>query len=276
MNKKLTIAMATYDDYDGVYFSIKSILLYHPEIINDIEFLIIDNNPEGEHGKAIQRLIEEEPIANCTYIPYTEKVSSFVKYKVFEYAKTPYVLCMDCHVLFEVGSLKKLIEYYDKNPNTNNLLQGPIIRRGVLHTHWDNEWSKSFLGFWATDERGLDPNNEPFEIVQQGMGMLSCRKDAFPKISDLFNGFGGEEGYIQGKFKERDNNTLCLPFLIWHHRFDNKKPNGPKYPCNHHDRFRNYLIGHLELKLDITELKNHFKDKVDTEEIYKELLKEIS
>ncbi len=31
--KKLTIGMATYDDYDGVYFSIQALRLYHNEIV---------------------------------------------------------------------------------------------------------------------------------------------------------------------------------------------------------------------------------------------------
>ena len=34
--------MPTYDDYDGVYFSIQAIRLYNPEIIDDIEFARFD------------------------------------------------------------------------------------------------------------------------------------------------------------------------------------------------------------------------------------------
>ena len=52
--KKFTIGMATYDDYDGVYFSIQSIRLCNPEIMNDVEFVIIDNNPESSHAKALK------------------------------------------------------------------------------------------------------------------------------------------------------------------------------------------------------------------------------
>jgi hypothetical protein len=29
-NKLLTIGMATYDDYDGVYFTLQSLRMYHP------------------------------------------------------------------------------------------------------------------------------------------------------------------------------------------------------------------------------------------------------
>lgn len=33
--KALAIGMATYDDYDGVYFSVMALRLYHPEIGGD-------------------------------------------------------------------------------------------------------------------------------------------------------------------------------------------------------------------------------------------------
>ena len=49
--KKLTIGMSTYDDYDGVFFTIQSLRMYHLHgMQNDIEFIVIDNNPESAHG----------------------------------------------------------------------------------------------------------------------------------------------------------------------------------------------------------------------------------
>ena len=33
---KLCIGMATYDDFDGVYFSVQAIQLYHPEVADEI------------------------------------------------------------------------------------------------------------------------------------------------------------------------------------------------------------------------------------------------
>ena len=50
MAKKLTIGMATYDDYDGVFFSLQALRLYQLEGIaeEDVEFIVIDNNPVEE------------------------------------------------------------------------------------------------------------------------------------------------------------------------------------------------------------------------------------
>ena len=39
--------MATYDDYDGVYFTLQALRIYHPEIVDEAGFLVIDNHPDG-------------------------------------------------------------------------------------------------------------------------------------------------------------------------------------------------------------------------------------
>ena len=45
---KLTVGMACYDDFDGVYFSVQSLRMYHSDIMNDIEILVVDNNPNSD------------------------------------------------------------------------------------------------------------------------------------------------------------------------------------------------------------------------------------
>src|SRR5271168_3863366 len=52
----LTIGMATYDDYDGCYFSVQAIRLYHSEILSEVEFLVVDNKPAGPCSQALKSL----------------------------------------------------------------------------------------------------------------------------------------------------------------------------------------------------------------------------
>ena len=47
--------------------------------------------------------------------------------KIFGLANTEYVLVLDCHVLLDPGSLKKLLDFYDAGKDHQNLLQGPLI-----------------------------------------------------------------------------------------------------------------------------------------------------
>ena len=273
-NKKLTIGMPTYDDYDGVYFSIQSIRMYHSEIVDDIEFLIIDNNPESKHSDALKRFSKSSP--TIKYVPFSEQTGpANSKNRVFVEAKTPYVLCMDGHILFEAGVLKKLIDYYEKNPDTKNLLQGPLLYDDMktVSTHFDPKWRGQMYGTWATDDRGLDKDAEPFEIQMTGCGILSCRKDAWVGFNERFHGFGGEEGYIQEKFRQAGHATLCLPFLRWIHRF--ARPNGVSYPLTLFNKIKNYFIGHTELNLDLEPIYEHFSEWL-TEKQLNDLLKETN
>lgn len=52
----LTVAIATYDDFDGAYFTIHSILVHHREILDRVEFVLLDNNPEGCRRRCSNRL----------------------------------------------------------------------------------------------------------------------------------------------------------------------------------------------------------------------------
>jgi hypothetical protein len=264
--RKLTIGMATYDDYDGLYFTIQAIRMFHKEVLDDIEFVIIDNNPNSSHGKAIQNLLNwiKEPVQ---YLPFTKFNSTTVKNKIFELADTPYVISIDCHVLLEAGSLKKLIDFYDSGKDGGNLLQGPLVYDDMksISTHFDFTWSSYMWGTWQTDKRGEDPNGLPFKIPSQGMGLFSCRKDSWLGFNKEFRGFGGEEGYIHKKYEKLGKHTLCLPFLRWLHRFE--RPNGVPYPNNLQERYRNYLIGFTELGLPTEELDEQFTNAISSEEM---------
>jgi hypothetical protein len=52
----LSIGMATYDDYDGVYFTVMALRLYHPEIAADSEIIVVDNHPDGPCAPALKAL----------------------------------------------------------------------------------------------------------------------------------------------------------------------------------------------------------------------------
>jgi hypothetical protein len=264
--RKLTIGFATYDDYDGIYFTIQSIRMYHSEILKDIEFVIVDNNPDSKHGKAVRDLTNwiKEPFQ---YLPFVKYNSTIARNKIFELSDTPYTLCMDSHVIIVPGALKKLIDYYDNNLDDGNLLQGPIIYDDLKNfsTHFNDEWGSHMWGRWATDKRAEDPNSTPFEIPAQGLGLFSCRTDSWLGFNKEFRGFGGEEKYIHEKYRKIGKKTICLPFLRWLHRFG--RPGGIPYNNNLKDRFRNYIIGHFELGLDNTHVKNNFKDVISMEEM---------
>ena len=109
-----------------------------------------------------------------------------------------------------------------------------------------------------------------------GLGIFSCKKDAGPGFNSAFRGFGGEEGYIHEKFRQRGDKCLCLPFLRWVHRFG--RPDGVKYPLTRENKVRNYIIGHIELGLNLEPLFSHFSEYMalpQLEKIFEECIHEM-
>jgi hypothetical protein len=251
----LTIGMATYNDFDGVYFTIQALRLNQD--LRDTELLVVDN-----YGcERTQELVEGW--TGGRYVLATEAVGTAApRDLVFRAARGEAVLCCDSHVLFAPGAIARLKAYYREHPGCVDLLQGPLVYDDLqnIATHFKPEWDDQMWGKWETDPRGEDPEGEPFEIPMQGLGVFSCRKNAWPGFNPRFRGFGGEEGYIHEKVRQAGGRCLCLPWLRWVHRFAG--PGGVPYPLAVEDKFRNYLIGHAELGLDLAPIFEHFSEHV--------------
>jgi hypothetical protein len=258
---KLTIGMATYDDFDGVYFSIQALRMYHPEVFDEVEYIVIDNHPDGPCSEALKSL--DAWIPNYRYVPELLRTgTSQSRNLVFKEASGEFVLCMDCHVFIVPGALRRLLDYFAAHPQTSDLLQGPLLLDDLttLATHFKPSWGAGMFGQWDLDQAGADLNAAPFEIPMQGLGLFACRRDAWLGFHPDFRGFGGEEGYIHEKFRQHGRRTLCLPFLRWLHRFS--RPMGVPYPAPWDDRIRNYLIGYRELGLSSDAMEEHFQELV--------------
>lgn len=274
---ELTIGMATYDDFDGVYFTLQSIRFHHPEVLDKLSFIVIDNNPGGEVGKALSDL--GNWIKNYQYIPFEEYNSTAVRDLIFRKADTEYVMSVDSHILIQNGGIAKLIDWLDAHPESMDLIQGPLIYDDTtsFSTSFKPIWSAGMYGVWHSDNRGKRADGKPFEIAMQGLGLFACRKEAWLGFNSKFRGFGGEEGYIHAKFHQKGRKTLCLPSLRWLHRFT--RPNGTKYANLWNDRIRNYYLGFQEIGWDFTPIELHFKEVLGADQfsiIQKEILTEMT
>jgi hypothetical protein len=254
--RRLTIGMATYDDYDGVYFTIQSIRLGNPELAGAVEFVVIDNNPGGPCSQALAEM--GNWIDGYRYLPRGEWSGTAIRNAVFEEASSRFVLCIDSHVLIAPGAIGRLIAYLEADPSCRDLLQGPMIYDDLrkLATHMEPHWRAGMYGIWGEDPRAAEPAGPAFEIPMHGLGLFACRRAVWPGFHPRFRGFGGEEGYIHEKVRRSGGRTLCLPFLRWMHRFG--RPLGAAYPNRWEDRIRNYLIGFGELGIDTADMEAHF------------------
>lgn len=270
---RLTIGLPCYDDFDGVWFSVMALRIYHAERMPDVEILVVDNNPDSPSGEAVSHAVEQFG-SGVRYCPFTEvRGTAATKNQVFSEASGEAVLCMDSHVLFQPDAIRRLIEFYDENPECMDLLHGPLVYDNLkwVSTHFEDEWRGEMWGVWASDPRGDVKGNaelntnwtttqkyRPFEIPAQGMGVFSCRREAWPGFNPAFRGFGGEEFYIHEKFRRAGHRVQLLPFLRWVHRFG--RPQGVPYPITVDEKLRNYLIGLAELELPLQPAIEHFSE----------------
>lgn len=269
--KKLTIGMATYDDYDGVYFTIQSLRMYH-DICNtdEVEFVVIDNNPKSKHGEETKKFVDK---IKGKYFGISNKTTTAIRNEVFANAAGEFTLCLDPHILIYKGGVDALLKYYQSEETHKNIVSGPLLYDDMKHisTHFEPEWRNSMYGTWGTNNSAYK-DITPFEIPMQGLGCFSCKTINWPKFNERFIGFGGEEGYIHEKFRLAGGKAICLPELKWMHRFG--RPGGVPYRLILEDRVWNYFVGWLELYNDpeheqIKAIHEHFKDKLPTGQIEK-------
>lgn len=247
-NKLLTIGIATHDDFDGLFFTVQSIRMHHAfDILDNIEIIVIDNNPNGKHGNENKNFIQNW--AKQKYIPCISKTSTSIRNEIFKHASGKYTLCLDSHVLIENGGVASLLKYFEKNENTKDLISGPLWYDDLnsYSTHLDPVWRDSMYGIWGSDKKKYDLG-QPFEIPMMGLGLFACKTSEWRGFNEKFKGFGGEEGYIHEKFRIAGGKCICIPNLKWSHRFG--RPNKPSYPNFLEDRLWNYFIGWLEVFKD--------------------------
>lgn len=261
MEQILTIGMATFDDFSNLRSTIQAIRINNEALMPRVRFLVVDNNPRGKH--TISGINFAQRVGpQCTYVGYGERFGTCSpRQRVFESASTPWVLCIDSHVLLYPRALPALLEHIDKDPESNDLLSGPVVldNLSTKYSQFDDVWRSQMRGTWGQDPR-MD-GTEPFEIDGMGLGLFAARKEQWLKVGGFhpkFLGFGGGEFYIHEKFRRAGGKCLCLPEVKWAHQWE--FPEGRKYPNTHWHRARNQVIGHHELGRPFDGIKASFVD----------------
>ena len=257
MKKQLTIGSATYNDFEGVFFTYQSLRLNNLDILDQLDLVVIDNCPDSAEGKATKDFCSK---ANIRYLEERDRRSTAVRDRIFQEAEAPWAMSIDPHVLLEPNTILQLLAWMNIEKDCKDIIHGPMLYdylgEELPSTHMDPVWRDNMFGIWGHDKRGKDPRAEPFEIPMHGLGLVLCRVEAWPGLHPLFLGFGGEEGFIHQKMEKQGGKTICLPFLRWVHRF--QRPRGINYPLIIEERMKNYLIGWLSLDKDPQEVIDHF------------------
>ena len=157
MEQVLTIGMAHHNDYSGVYFTIQDIrkeLLFNRryDLLQKIEFLVVENDPESLHAKMVRQLEQKVPMSVVDFTDVSG--TSATRNKIIEQARGNFVLVMDCHVMLcpVVETLDRIFTFMESNKQTNDLFCGPLVHDDLynLSTHFNDKWDGQMWGQWGT------------------------------------------------------------------------------------------------------------------------------
>lgn len=263
----LTVGIATYEDFDGAWFTLASSLLHHPELAGQVELLIVDNHPTSPASADLAAFVSALP--GGRYVPFRAFRGTSVRDLIFREARGEVVCCLDSHVLVRPGGFAALVEYFADRGESKDLVQGPLLGGDlttVCGTHYEPVWSHGYFGVWGNNGRGDDPHGSPYDLDFMGLGLFACRRDAWVGFHPGFRGFGGEEAYLHERVRRSGGRTVGLPALGWAHRF--VRPAGIPYPNLYLERVRNYELGWAEMGWDLSSGRDHWREMGVPEEVF--------
>jgi hypothetical protein len=156
--------------------------------------------------------------------------------------------------MLQNGVIDYILKGIDEDSIKKDMWCGPLLNenKSCIATHMEPKWRGDFFGIWQTES----PIPEVFEIPMHGTAMFLMKKEFFPRFSDNFMGFAGEEGYIHEKVRNNGGKVYCHSALGWVHRFLRSKP--VTYRLYLEDKIYNYLIAFYEIGKNPKQVINFF------------------
>lgn len=263
----ISICMATRDD-PQVWMTANAILAAHPHlhiqivIVDNSRSEIVDGSEKTNPYMDIRRMCAGDPRITHLRAVGGPSTSKYKNQAVKACAADVFILC-DSHVVFYAGAIDAALKYFQDNPESRDLLTGPVftwhgICGGTQQMLYASEATEEVpipadarvchgmvfrgnsFGVWVTDPRGLDLNQEPYEIQQQGTGALCMRKAAWTGYHPSHKGWGGDETYLMEMVRRHGGKVMCHPKFRWIHSWFKPVPN--TYTPDITDIVRNNMV----------------------------------
>jgi hypothetical protein len=159
MRPRITIGMAVSNDFEGLWATVQSACLHNEwDDPNDLQIVIVDNSPaESDCSKLISDFIgwgghKEGRTSNIKYIRIADIPSTTIPREIaIKEADAPFVCIVDCHVLLPINGFKKLLNWFESNPEFNGLLHGPILYDNLhkIDTAFADQFRGGMWGTWS-------------------------------------------------------------------------------------------------------------------------------
>lgn len=192
---KITIGMATYNDFEGVWATVQSAIMHNDwERPTDVELVVIDTSPEGiDHVDMVRSVVVANKSVPLDRLPRGAKTplgkhirspelvgTTAPRDKIFEHATAPYVVVMDCHVMLHHNSLLRLLKWFERNPDNVDLIHGPMIYDDLntVSTHLGDQFRAGMRGTWGSIWR--TPGGTLFVVEGQDVSDTADKREDNP------------------------------------------------------------------------------------------------
>lgn len=183
----LTIGIATYNDFEGLWPTIQSIRLHNAQLMGQTQFVVVNNHPEDRATAAAIRGLLGVPtspehdytlgvdgqLPDCFGTTYVElpgnKGTSPSRDRIFRHAKGKYTAVLDCHLEFWPGSFDALLKHYASDPESRDIITGPLLLDSLrqLQTHFRDAWDDGMWGRWsAAWQCQCGPDGSRFDLAE--------------------------------------------------------------------------------------------------------------
>lgn len=234
--------------YDAIHSTLQSIRLYHSEILNDIEIIVLDSHPMDSDGDQLKLSLLSNDICGIPvrYIANNKSRGTSEKQMILDYVSTPYFLYMEPGTLMVQGSIAKLIKYFDSNMDGGfGILQGVEFdfRLQNYITHTDFVWHNGSYGIDAQDSKIELSSDTAFLVDGARLNVFACRMNSIKNIKLFGNYFFMNSSNMDNLFCDKtlrlnNLNVGCLSSL--------------KYTCSHPING-----GKLKIKTELIDVHNY-------------------
>lgn len=219
--KKLTIGIMHYGSYCSLHSTIQSIRIHHSEILNEIEFIVLDAHPTEPNTDILANSIISEEIVGIPvrYIAEYRTNGTSAKRKILDYVSTPYFLYIEPSTLLVAGALIKLIDFFENNKDRKfGILQGVEMDFSLENMITNKKFIWNNHNYGVLEYNQKISNNICIPVDGARTTTFACRMETIKNIklfSDYFMADSGDmdDLYCDSMIRKNNLHVGCVSFL---------------------------------------------------------------
>ena len=216
---KISLVICTYNRSRYLPGSLESILLQTVDK-SLFEVIVIDNASTDDTSQIVQTFISQNPSLHISYHFEKNKGLSFARNRGISEARSPLIAYVDDDVILTPDYLKKLIGFFEKNPDAGGA-GGKVIPK--YESGSEPVWMNKYLaGFVGNVNHGTNIKRFTSSMKYPAGCNMIYKKEVLLKAGGFNNElkFRSDDKYIFYKVQEITDQIFYLPDAWLYHYID--------------------------------------------------------